>query len=267
MKATERQQMTHNELAEALLRWWTQAKPYLAYVLIGALVVGVSVSFYAKSGQRKKADADRAMIAFLPSLNGSTGGEMIDQLTRQIAELDSFIRQFPTSPMATAAKLSLANRYYDRAIFGWAEPSAKGSLNVKNDFQEAKRRYEELASRRDDIGLEAKLGLASVAAEMSDQEPALKADAEKQFIALAKENPNTSIETRANERLKILREAKPLDFDTETPATPKASAVPSGAAAVKVPAAQVASGGAAVVPPAVKSSESTGPKTTNDAKK
>jgi hypothetical protein len=249
MKATERQQLTHNELAEALLLWWTQAKPYLAYVLIGALVVAVAVFFYYQSGQHKKADQDKAMIEFLPTLNGQTGGEAIDQLTMQINSLDGYIRKFPTSPLATVTKLCLANRYYDRAIFGWAEPAGKTRENVKTDFQEAKRRYEELASRHDDIGLEGRFGLASVAAELGDQDPALKKDAENQFLTLAKENPNTSIETRANERLKILREAQPLEFAPEVPELLKPAAVPSGAAAVKAPA------------------KANGPKTSNQEKK
>jgi hypothetical protein len=270
MKATDRQQLTHNELAEALLQWWTQAKPYLSYVLIGVVVVAAAIFFVAHQDQQKKADEDKSLLAFLPALNGPSTGEPIEQVSRQITDLDGFIRSFPASPLVVAARLSLAGRYYDRAILGWAEPATKTSPTFKNDFQEAKRRYEELVARNDDLGLEAKFGLACVTAELGDDEAAraaAKAEAEKQFIALAKDNPNTSIETRANERLKVLRQAKPLDFAAETPVTPKASAVPSGAAAVKVPALPVKNGQAAGVPPAAKSSESKGPKTSNDKKK
>lgn len=259
MKATERQQLTHNELAEAMLQWWTQVKPYLAYVLIGVLVVGVAIFFGVQSSQHKKAEEVRSLIAFLPSLNGQ-GGEPLEQVNSQIAGLEGFLRQFPTSSLVPAAKLGLANRYYARAIVAWAEPAGKAGAAYQGDFQKAQELYEKLAGRNDEIGLEAKFGLASVAAELGEQDPVKKEAAKEQFLALAKENPNTLIEIRANERLKILREAKPLEFAPEVPVL-KSSAAPSGAAAVKAPAAQVGSGGAAVVPPAAKSSEAKGPKT------
>jgi hypothetical protein len=246
MKATERHELATNELAQAIGSWSTRIKPYVGYFLIALVLIAVAIFVY----QNRAKDTDRknreALLGLMPAEQASAGlgGSRADDVTKQIQGLEEYIKNYPSSSLIPLAKLNLANRHYDHGLLLWAEGKEKDVGASDNDLTVAEELYKELVKEPGRIGLEAQYSLACTIAERGN-----KQEAEKQLLDLAKAHPGTDIETRANSRLDVLRNSKPLVFaplsGAAVPLAP-AFALQSGSAVPKsivVPASSGAGAG------------------------
>ena len=218
MKAKERHELATNELADAMSRWSRGARPYVAYVLIAAVVaVGAIVLHQRRKGESQayRAETMRAFAAALYTGSDEFDSDTMKARDKKVGAMESFLEAYPDVSLGPLAESCLAGELYNRAIC--ARVTGRGQTEIDADLARAKALYEKLAKRNDEMGRWAQYALACITVQQVSRE-----EGEKQLVALAKQYPESAIEQLANQQLETLRSARPLEFAPPEPATPPA---------------------------------------------
>jgi len=197
MKSTRKHELQTNELADALGRAITWAKPHAQ--TIGLVAAAVIVVVFA--------------LVILPALRGSAGDVAaatfaLAQNSRQTRPLRDFLEDYPDAPQVPTATLLLADRLLQESV---SKASPTG-----DPLAEARRRYAEVEASSELLRPLAKVGLALVTVQEGD----LKKGQERLQEVVSKW-PQSIAAEKARSHIEALAGYKPLVFSNEPLEEPK----------------------------------------------
>lgn len=209
MKSEERHELATNELAQMIGDWISRVKRYISHILILIILIAVGVIVFQKYQKSSQDSTQEAMLSLMPAISAGVGRipglTLPEMLDRQIPALEKYIENYPDSPLLDLARLSLANRLYDRGIVARADEvevtKADGYL------ERAGKAFDELKDAEGRVGELARFGADCVVKARGNA-----AEAIDRLTQLAQQKPDTLIADLANERIEIIRDAKPLEL-------------------------------------------------------
>jgi len=197
MKSARKHELQTNELADALGRAITWAKPHAQTIALVAAAV-IVVAF---------------VLVILPALRGSAGevasaAFALAQNSGQTQPLRNFIEDYPEAPQTPTARLLLADRLLQETV---------STSNPTGDpLAEARKRYAEVAESSELLRPLARVGLALVTVQEGD----LKKGREGLQEVVSKWPQSIGAE-KARSHIEALAGYKPLVFSNEPLEEPK----------------------------------------------
>jgi len=245
MKSQRRHELQTNELADALGRLITQARPHANAIAIGAalVVIAIIVLVWIPS-MRSRAEA-AAETAFALAIQ-APGPE----------PLQHFLEQYPDAEPSPAARLALADRLLVTVAAGTGEETDAAKSEAQ--LTEAEDLYEKVAAADPKLVPLARAGLALVVLQRGDL------DKGRTLLKEVVETwPDSVAATKAKVHLGLLADYKPVAFSDEPLETPPAPAGETPPA--EAPKTESPEPPAAETPPAPKAEPPETPKPPTEA--
>jgi len=209
MKSQERHELATNELAQMIGDWIARIKPYISHTLILIILIAVDVMVFQKYQKSSQGRTQEAMLSLMPAVSAGVnripGLTLPEMLDRQITALEKYIENYPDSPLLALARLSLANRLYDRGIVARADEAEESEAD--GYLARAGEAFDELKDAEGRVGELARFGADCVVKARGNATEAID-----RLTQLAQQKPDTLIADLANERIEIIRDAKPLEL-------------------------------------------------------
>ncbi|HUU93887.1 MAG TPA: hypothetical protein VM238_22060 [Phycisphaerae bacterium] len=200
MKSTHKHELQTNELADALGRAITWAKPHAQTIALVAAAVIVVVF----------------ALVVMPALRGSAGevaaaAFALAQNSGQTQPLHDFLDDYPKAPQAPTARLLLADRLLRETV--------SSSNPTGNPLTEARKQYAEVEKSSELLRPLAKVGLALVTIQEGDLKKGREALQE-----VVSKWPQSIAAEKARSHIEALAGYMPLVFSNEPLEEPKAPA-------------------------------------------
>jgi hypothetical protein len=200
MKSTRKHELQTNELADALGRAVTKAKPHANLLGYAALaVVALVVVLVVLPGLRGRGAAHNPAAEAFMAAEGSGETPL----------LRSFLKEYASAPQVQQARLLLANRLVDEVVRG--DPKASPTA-----LAEAKEYYGQVSTALPGLASLAQTGLALVAIQEGEMEKGRAALEE-----VVKQWPDSLGAAKAKVQLEALAAYRPVEFSSDPLDEPK----------------------------------------------
>jgi len=208
MKSDQRRELATNELAQMIMDSIARIKPYISHILIAIILVAVGLIAYQKYYKPSQDVADEATPSLMLAVNAGVsqvpGLTMAEMLDLQLEALGKYIEEHPDSPVLDLARLSRANRLYDRGIMARADEAEASEADAY--LAQAGEAFDELKDVEGRVGELARFGAGCVVMVRGNATEAID-----RLTRLAEQRPDTVIAKLANERIEAIRNARPLE--------------------------------------------------------
>jgi len=212
MKSDERHELATNELAQMIGDSVARLKPYISHVLIAIILVAVGVIVFQKYYKSSQDRTQEATLSLMPAVNAGVSDiprlSLAEMLDRQISALAKYVENYPDSPVLDLARLGLANRLYDRGILARADETE--AAEADGYLARAGEAFDQLKDTESRVGELARFGADCVVKARGNATEAMD-----RLTRLAEQKPDTLIANLADERVEIIRDAKPLELKRE----------------------------------------------------
>jgi hypothetical protein len=217
MKSTRKHELQTNELADAIGNIIEKARPHAQAIGYGVLAVVVLV----------------LILVILPGIRGRSSGQnaavetfALAQASGQVQPLRDFIKDYPDSGQAPAARLLLAERNLAEVVRGGQGPKGEDAkAKAAGLLAEAKELYTQVAEKSPTLEPLARAGLAIIAIQEGDLD---KGRAQLQEVVT--KWPQSLGADKAKVNLEALAAYKPVPFSNEPIEEPAESSQPAPAA-------------------------------------
>lgn len=209
MKSDKRRELATNELAQMIMDSIARIKPYISHILIAIILVAVGLIAYQKYYKPSLDVSNEATLSLMSAVNAGVsqvpGLTMAEMLDLQLEALDKYIEEYPDSPVLELARLSRANRLYDRGIMARADKTE--AFEADAYLARAGEAFDELKDVEGRVSELARFGAGCVVMARGNATEAIE-----RLTRLAEQMPDTVIAKLANERIETIRNARPLEI-------------------------------------------------------